>query len=794
MGKFDDLLSTQKRFEFRVSTLDADTFAVVNLTGDESLSTPYWFELELISDRNDIDLDSVIGKPASLRIIAGQGGADAIYHGLVAGCAELRQIGSSLLYAVRLEPQVTALSYYSMSEVYLDKTLGGIIDDVFKTCGLSAMDYELRLIGDAASRTYPYACQYEESALNFVQRMAEAAGVYYYFEDDLASEKVVFLDATISQSTALRQVSYLPISGLDDDRTLADAVQRFTGATTPLPRTLMVRNYDYRRASVKIEYEATVSASGTGRVVIFGEPVGTVTEAQQVAEIRAQELSCRETVYEGASTAVGIRAGIGLQLQGYFRRDLNAKYLVTRVRHEGSQAGVLLAGLGGRQTGGQTESAVFYRNEFTALPWTVQYRPQQVTSQPRIAGTMSAFVDAEGSGQYAELDEQGRYKVQVPYDLSDKSAMKGSDWLRFAKPYAGPVEGLHFPLRKSTEVLLSYQNGDPDRPTMVGAVVNSQYDNVVTDKNETHDIVQTSGGNLLRMQDRENNQHLLMKAPKDESFIAFGDSGGAEQVESALAAGVGHRASTPRAITQYTEGNQLIKARGGLSVEVGPDAVSKAPPGAGNVQLTADQNLVENVSGYDQLNVGNPATPTTPAQGDLQINTSGNVIINAAGDCNITCGTTNQVDENIVTEINGKSFFLVGGGWTEYQKGVSHKLYYGEQILINMGMASTINIGMYNRVFIGGRASVFCLPRFDYVILLKTDIAFNKWELITGVKTEWKNSVAKARTINLKLRQITIDDTITAEVNNRMTSLQTAVSDVITHGAALNLAAQHITL
>src|SRR5271155_4259620 len=170
--------------------------------------------------------------------------------------------------------------------------------------------------------------------------------------------------------------------------------------------------------------------------------------------------------------------------------------------------------------------------------------------------------------------------------------MRASAWLRLATPDAGPSEGMHFPLRKGTEVLLSYEAGDPNRPTIVGAVVNSQYSNVVTNKNETYDIAQSSGGNLLQLQDREGNQHVLLKSSKDNSFIALGDSAGAEQVKTALAAGVGHGASRAGGITQYTERDHLIKARGGLSVEVGPNAVTRVAVAAGDLQLTTDQNVL----------------------------------------------------------------------------------------------------------------------------------------------------------------------------------------------------------
>jgi type VI secretion system VgrG family protein len=764
----------EKLFRFTVGGLDPGMFVVVDIKGVEEISHTYWFQLQVLCEATDLNLQYFIRKSATFEIV--RTGQTAVYHCVITQMRIVSQIGDSGLYAVRLEPRVTALSYYQMSEVYLDKTLGGIIADVFKSGGLDVEDYELRLTENPATRTYPYLCQYEESSLNFLQWLMEVAGVYYYFEDNETSEKVVFLNAQISQSTAVRQVSYHPISGMDDDRTLADAVQRFTCATAALPRTLMVRNYDYRRASVKIEYEATVSGTGTGRVVIFGEPVGTVTEAQQVAEIRAQELNCRGTVYGGSSTAVGIRAGIGLQLQGYFRRDLNAKYLITQVRHEGSQAGLLLAGFGERQNGGRTESAVFYRNEFTALPWAVQYRPRRVTPKPRIAGTMSAFVDGEGSGKYAELDQYGRYKVQVPYDLTEKNAMRGSDWLRFATPHAGPPAGpdyppvgMHFPLRKGTEVLLSYESGDPCRPLIVGVVVNSQYNNVVTRDNETYDIAQSSGGNLLQIQDQENNQHVLLGSPNSNSFVALGDTAGASQVKTALAAGAGHAASTAGAITQYTERDHLIKVRKGLGVEAGPNAVTRAALPAGDVEMTTDQNLVQNVGGYVQLNVGNPGVAAIPVRGDLQINTSRNVVITAAKSYNVN-GTKYTINAK------GDRTETLTSYWTDYydnctqQYWVQNEVVKGIQTTYNMGLINQYGVDLYGRLFGAIRLTVFAT---------KNDFCWSRIERILVWKFEW------AALYQLKLVSGTEVETDVVNINNQLTEVKTSATDI--HNMATRL-------
>lgn len=158
---------------------------------------------------------------------------------------------------------------------------------------------------------------------------------------------MIFLNHLGAQGTVgSRKLKYQPISGAKSDHTLKDAVQRFVRTEEPLPRTVVVKNYDYRKAALEIRSEAVVSAGGVGQVALYGEAVGTQAEAERIAEIRAQEIGCRGVTYEGEATAGGIRPGMTVELSDHYRRDFNAQYWVTEVRHEGSQAGALIAGLG----------------------------------------------------------------------------------------------------------------------------------------------------------------------------------------------------------------------------------------------------------------------------------------------------------------------------------------------------------------------------------------------------------------------------------------------------------------
>jgi uncharacterized protein involved in type VI secretion and phage assembly len=197
--------------------------------------------------------------------------------------------------------------------------------------------------------------------------------------------------------------------------------------------------------------------------------------------------------------------------------------MITAVKHHGSQAGVLLAGAATPYT--EHQSGTVYECEFEAIGASTQYRASSLTPRPIIAGMLTAMIDDEGSGQYAQVDAYGQYKVELMYDLSDKWANKGSSWIRMASPYAGANNGMHFPLHKGTEVILAFMGGDPDQPVIVGAMTNSESPNVVTDKKATAGGIATPGLNRLSMQDKAGEEGIYMFTPNSGTAFIMGAMG-----------------------------------------------------------------------------------------------------------------------------------------------------------------------------------------------------------------------------------------------------------------------------
>ncbi len=223
--------------------------------------------------------------------------------------------------------------------------------------------------------------------------------------------------------------------------------------------------------------------------------------------MRAQQLACQGAEHRGEGSVPWLQPGYLFGLQSHFLGKLNQQYLVTSVTHEGNQAAYLTHGMGEDSE----QNGLYYRNSFKCIPSNVQYRNPLKTRRPKITGVLSAWIDAAGSGQYAMLDDQGRYKVLMPFDLSGRDEGKASYWLRMAQPYGGSGHGMHFPLLKNTEVLLVFIEGDPDRPVIQAAVPNADNPSLVNEQSNTINHIKTASGSEIIMDDSGGKQKVVFQ-------------------------------------------------------------------------------------------------------------------------------------------------------------------------------------------------------------------------------------------------------------------------------------------
>jgi type VI secretion system VgrG family protein len=513
--------------------MDEETFTVVSFKGVEAISRPYEFEVELVSEKNDVDPLDVLENTAKFTIHRDEG--DSVdFNGILMQFEELREFHGYFFFRAVLAPKLWWLSLTHHNQVFLDKTIPEIIQAALEDGGLhSGIDFSF----DVQQNYSPleYVCQYDESHFDFVSRWAEREGIYYFFEQTPKGEKVVFTDSRIRhQSLPLgEKLRYDPPSGMASLHT-DEIIQTFMCRHNMLPRRVYLKDYNYLKPSLAVEGIADVDDKGRGENYIYGVHFDSVEEGNRLAGIRADALKCRKSIFNGESTVPFLVPGYTFDLTRHYKSMYNRSYLLTEVSHQGHQTGYLISGL--KDIIGTYDEEMFYVNTFTAIYSDAQFRPEHTIERPRISGTINAKIDAAASGEYAELDEHGRYKVILPFDRSGRFGGKASAWFRMMQPYAGENQGMHFPLHKGTEVLLTFIDGNPDRPVIAGAVPNPETSSPINSLNQTKSVIQsgrspkdTSAGagdararsnsdasNYIAFNDLDNSENILIQSKDND--------------------------------------------------------------------------------------------------------------------------------------------------------------------------------------------------------------------------------------------------------------------------------------
>ncbi|WP_051376784.1 type VI secretion system Vgr family protein [Burkholderia sp. WSM2232] len=517
-------------FTLACEGLSEDAFFVVRWTAEEAVSRPYRVELTLATAQTDLDPARLLGARARFSIKP-ENGAARRFHGVLREVEQFDADAQYVYYRAVLMPRFAGLADFRFSEVYLNATLPDIVRAVMRACGLGteggdgagSYDFSVSVNGanSEATRT-EFVCQFEEDCLAFLSRRLEHEGIYYYFTQLEDQEAVVFCDALAAQPSASTALTYGTVSTRDQQREVA-SVERFSCQLAVAPRSVTLRDFAGSHAALRLSVDEQVEGGRHGEVSVYGEHFGTEREGRRLARLRAQALACDAKRFHGMSKVPDVAAGYFFDLSRHRVSAFNARYYVIEVRHEGAQP---MPGGGTDSAGGRVADLIEdYRNEFVALPAEVQFRPKPGTSRRAVAGVISAVIDAEGEGPYAQINEHGCYKVRFPFGRSNKPEMRMSAWVRLASPYAGANHGMHFPLLKGTEVLVAFLNGDPDRPVIVGAVSNSENPNIVTDSNAAQNAIRTAGGNVLTLDDSSGKQSIELASPVAKTSIKLGAAG-----------------------------------------------------------------------------------------------------------------------------------------------------------------------------------------------------------------------------------------------------------------------------
>lgn len=537
----------------KVDGMGDDDLLLQGFVGTERISQLYTFELDLLKEDigSPVQFDQIIGKRATMTVDLGND-EERYLDGFVSRFVLIGSEGGRLHYKAELVPWLWLLTKTANSRIFQDTSVSEIIRAVFDAYS-SIKDYDDQQLNPQAG-AYPkkdYCVQYRESDFQFVSRLMEEHGIFYYFTHEKGQHTLVLGDEVTSlihaprtqansgsQSTGPLQIQWGP-SG--SGAGAYNVIRNIRMDQELTPGTVTVWDYEWNPPTVvKPQPEPTVvNVASNQNYEVYDYPGGfkKVDPGNKTAKIRMEAIESGHLVVSGRSTAGAFATGHLFTLAGYpspgsssgsyNKYDLNQTFFLTEVKHS-SDVGDTYSPQ--PQANPRPER---YRNRFKGIPEpnannNPAYRPERVTPRPTVQGSQTAKVlGPDPATKQPHLDKHGRVKVQFHWDRRNSP---NSAYIRVSHIWAGDCYGGLFIPHRDQEVIVDFLEGNPDRPIITGRVYNPSNPippEIQPDGNEpptwTQNIIRDQGGNYIKMEGKSGDEEIYLYSPGDITQKTDGD-------------------------------------------------------------------------------------------------------------------------------------------------------------------------------------------------------------------------------------------------------------------------------
>ena len=501
------------RFNLTIQDMETD-LQVLEFTGREAISTPYAFDVVLVSEKPNLDIESLLHKQAFLAF-GGGGGIHGQIHRVAKGNAGKRLTR----YSVTLVPRATYLSHRINQRIFQQLTVPQIIAQVLKDHGILRDLHLFQLGSDYPPREY--CVQYDESDLFFIQRLCQEEGIHYHFQHSREKHVMVFGDDQTVFPRLDRPTPYKQDSGMVAE---GPVIKRFELRVEARTSRTTRRDYDFEKARILLESDYQPDVHQAQPDLEDYDYPGRFTLRERGKFLTKRALERHRSDYqlaEGESDQQRLVSGHFLHMSEHSCTEWNDLWLLTEVHHECKQPQVLEENASSNTSGHEDDFVQGYRNHFVATPWNVPYRPPHHYKKPRVLGSQTAMVTGP-KGEEIHCDKHGRVKAQFFWDRDGCHDDKSSRWLRVSSNWAGNAHGSVTIPRVGMEVLVSFLEGDPDQPVISGCLANSA--NPVPYELPTHKTRSvfrsrstpgSSGFNELHLEDRSGQELIYLRAQRD---------------------------------------------------------------------------------------------------------------------------------------------------------------------------------------------------------------------------------------------------------------------------------------
>ncbi|HLW69006.1 MAG TPA: type VI secretion system tip protein TssI/VgrG [Candidatus Binataceae bacterium] len=636
-------MSGAPQWSLAVTTpLGGDALTLRGLEGEEHISDLFLLNLTMTA-QDPVDASAILGKATYVTLIDGDGNKRYL-HGLVTRFA---QSGNEC--TAELRPWLWMLSLIADNRIFQSKSVPDILTAVFGDSGFT--DYRNDLRGNYD--TLDYCVQFQETNFAFVSRLMEEYGIFYFFEHSDSAHTLVLADdpASFNDCANAASIPFLPLPSGGD--WLTDLrIETLSSEARVGVQAYQADDFNFITPSTELK---VTTGNGTRRVYEYPGRYEKLDAGEAVAKRRIEAYEAVAKQISGASPVRALCAGGAFTLTGHPDPAVNARYALRSVAHSAQR----------RE----------YSNRFTAFPASVPFRPPRITPAPRIGGSQTAMVVGP-SGKEIYTDKYGRVKVQFHWDQLGEKNQDSSCWIRVAQNWAGVSWGAFTLPRIGQEVVVTFLDGDPDRPLITGCVYNGDNPAPYTLPDEqTRTVLKSNssegggGFNELRFEDKKNSEEIYVHAQKDMNVDVLNDQTVTITQNRAVTISKGNDTLT------ISEGDRTVTVSKGKETHSVQDTRALTVTGAETHSNKAD--FTQTVSGNFTLTV----------DGDITIKASGAVTLQSGTSMTIKAGTSLAISSG--TSLSGQagtSLSLQGATTAELKASASGTVDGGGMLALKGGI------------------------------------------------------------------------------------------------------------
>jgi type VI secretion system secreted protein VgrG len=677
-------LSQENRLIALDTPLGEDVLLLQGFTGHEGISQLFKFDLDLLSSNNAIEFKDIIGQRVTIRVLLSDGSSERYFNGFVSRFAQSGSSTHLTNYQMEVVPWTWFLTRIADCRIFQNATIPDIIKKVFQSRGFT--DFKMNITG--TFQALEFCVQYRESDFNFVSRLMEHYGIFYYYEHEDGKHTMVLADSSSTHQPCPDQESanYNLSSGDLDSEDVITAWHIEQELRTG-KYSVTDYNFETPKSSLMANEPTVVEVGGNTKFETYDYPGIHLTSSDggAVAKIRMQEEEASHVVITGSSVCRAFTTGYKFDLKEHYRDDMNTSYVLTEIQHVATV---------GSYSQEETLDPAKYSNHFRCIPATVPFRPPRITPKPFVQGPQTALVVGK-SGEEIWVDKYGRIKVQFYWDRLGNQDENSSCWIRVSQPWGGKGWGAMWIPRMGQEVVVSFVEGDPDRPLITGRVYNA--DQTVPYTLPDHQTVSTfmskssKGGasanyNEIRFEDKMGNEQIFINAERDMDLRVEVDS--REFVGASRYLNVATNQSENIGADKHLAigANHFESIGKNMSVAVGTDLMETI----GNDQhLKVGNNLQEDIGKDQHVNIG--ANLIENIGTDLHLNIGGNRAEAVASNLDLAVGSnrTEQVGSNQSLIVAKNSDESIGQNFSQ-TAGQNITLQGGMNVVIQAGMQLTL--------------------------------------------------------------------------------------------------------